>query len=105
MTQNELLLRIKERLQELYGARFRGLVLYGSVARGDVGEDSDLDLLCLLEGPVETIRETLCVIGELYPLQMEYLNTPISVKVVDTNDYEEGSYPLVIEAKKEGVAI
>jgi uncharacterized protein len=105
MTQSELLQRIKERLRALYGPRFRGLVLYGSVARGDDGEESDIDLLCLLEGPVETIKETLRLTGELYPLQLEYLDMPISVKVVDVDDYEDGSYPLVIEAKKEGVLV
>ena len=43
MTQSELLQGIKERLQGLYGARFRGLVLYGGAARGDAGEDSDIE--------------------------------------------------------------
>jgi predicted nucleotidyltransferase len=75
------------------------------VARGDADADSDIDLLCLLNGPVNTIKETLYITGELYPLQLKYLDRPISVMAVDAADYDEGSYPLVIEAKKEGMPV
>ena len=44
---------IRDTLNELYGARLKGVVLFGSRARGDVDDDSDLDLLVLLEGPVD----------------------------------------------------
>ncbi|BBL79317.1 hypothetical protein RxyAA322_11710 [Rubrobacter xylanophilus] len=44
-------------LRDLYGERYRGLVLYGSRARGEADEGSDVDLLLLLEGPVEVGRE------------------------------------------------
>ena len=46
-------------LRELYGDRFRGLVLYGSYARGEAAEGSDVDLLVLLDGPVQSVRELL----------------------------------------------
>ncbi len=105
MTQPELLQRIKERLQELYGPRFRGLVLYGSVARGDDGPDSDIDLLCLLEGPVNMIKEISPIIDATSDLQYEYLDRCFSVKAVDVTHFERGAYPLVIEAKREGVPV
>jgi predicted nucleotidyltransferase len=40
------LARLDQGLQELYGDRFRGLLLYGSYARGEADEGSDVDL-CL----------------------------------------------------------
>jgi predicted nucleotidyltransferase len=39
-------------LRKLYGERHRGVVLYGSHARGEADEGSDVDLLLLLEGQV-----------------------------------------------------
>lgn len=105
MTQQEFLNRVKERLRELYGPRFRGLVLYGSVARGDADEDSDIDLLCLLEGPVDMVDEIRPIVKALSRLQQEYLDRVISVKAVDISDFEEGANPLVIEAKKEGIPV
>ena len=105
MTQPELLQRIKERLQALYGPRFRGLVLYGSVARGDADDDSDIDLLCLLEGPVNIVKEISPIVDVLSDLQQEYLERMFDVTAVSVEDFEEGSYPLAIEAKREGVAV
>jgi predicted nucleotidyltransferase len=37
-------------LKDLYGGRYRGLILYGSCARS---EGSDVDVLLLLDGDVE----------------------------------------------------
>lgn len=48
----DVLRRLDDGLKSLYGGRYRGLVLCGSLARGEAGEGSDVDLL-LLEGPVE----------------------------------------------------
>ena len=105
MTQSELLQRIKEALQSLYGTRFRGLVLYGSVARGDDGPDSDIDLLCLLQGPVE--NESSRIHDATYPLQLEFLDNSgriFSIIPVSEDDYQR-RIPLYMEARKEGVLV
>ena len=105
MTQTELLKGIKARLMELYGSRFRGLVLYGSHARKDFNEESDIDLLCLLEGPVNTIEEINPIVDNTYSLQLEYPDGIFHIYAVDIEDFENGAYPLCIEAKKEGVLV
>lgn len=105
MTQRELLQLIKERLQNLYGLRFRGLVLYGSIARGDNDEDSDIDLLCLLEGPVNPYKEVRPIIDATSSIRHQYPERPVSIMAVEIAEYERGAYPLVIEVKKEGVPV
>ena len=52
----EVLSRLSRELKALYGDRYGGLLLYGSYARGEAHEDSDVDLLLLLKGPVDPVQ-------------------------------------------------
>ena len=48
----------QQRLQAMYGDRLRRVILYGSQARGDAREDSDIDVLVVLDGPFDLYQET-----------------------------------------------
>jgi predicted nucleotidyltransferase len=48
---------LKKALRQVYGARFRGLYLYGSYARGDAHQNSDVDTVIALAGQVESFAE------------------------------------------------
>ena len=45
----ELLAELKEGLKSIYGERLKGLYLYGSYARGEQEEYSDIDVLIVLD--------------------------------------------------------
>jgi predicted nucleotidyltransferase len=48
-TLHDLLNELKSELTAIYGERLKGLFLYGSYARGEEDEESDLDILVILE--------------------------------------------------------
>lgn len=48
---------LKRELSALYGDRLRGIYLYGSFARGDFGNDSDVDVLVVLANAVNPWEE------------------------------------------------
>ena len=66
-TQNELLQivrQLRERLTQVFGdARF-DVILFGSYARGDAEEGSDIDLMFLVDSSRQTIAEKHWQIGE-----------------------------------------
>jgi predicted nucleotidyltransferase len=99
-----LLARIKSRLQTVYGDRLRGVVLYGSEARGEATSDSDVDILVLLVGPVMLGQELYKIIEALYPLQLE-MNRVLEAFPVDEADYLRGEYAWYRNAQKEGIQV
>lgn len=52
-----ILVRLKQELVTLYGPRLKQVLLYGSRARGDFHEDSDYDVLVVLDGPLDYWKE------------------------------------------------
>lgn len=102
MDRISLLKRVKILLEEAFGDRLQGVVLYGSEARGDASPDSDIDILVLLTGPVALGRDLRTIIHVLYPLQLE-VERPLHAMPVDVEVYEAGEFALYRNAKKEGI--
>lgn len=103
MNTEERLAKIKNLLAATYGKRLKGVVLYGSEARGDAGPESDVDILVLLEGPVKYGQELKKCIHAVYPLTLEW-ERPISPEPVDAQEYAAGEWPLYRKLQREGIA-
>ncbi|MFH1538379.1 MAG: nucleotidyltransferase domain-containing protein [bacterium] len=104
MTVTELLHKLKASLQALYGNRLKSLILYGSEARGEAEPDSDIDLLAVLEGPVDVGREIRETVHATYPLQLETYRS-IHIMPVNADDFAAGRCNLYREVQREGVPI
>ena len=91
-------------LSSLYGQRLKGIVLYGSGARGTENEESDIDLLVLLAGPVAVGAEIRRIWDVLYPVQLES-DRRISVLPADADAYRRGECGLYRDVREHGVAV
>jgi uncharacterized protein len=103
MSRRELAKEIRSRLEFVHGERLRGVVLYGSEARGDARPDSDIDVLVLLDGPIELGKDLHTSIKALYPLVLE-LERPIHPVPTDVLNYEAGVIALYRIARDEGIS-
>jgi predicted nucleotidyltransferase len=93
--------RCKSILEGYYGDRFKGLVLYGSVAREQADLSSDIDLLVLLDQPFDFFQELRQIIDLLYDLQLESEQL-ISAKPAAAEAFDRGGTQLYRNAQREG---
>ncbi len=101
---SEVVEKCKAALESHYGPQFKGLILYGSVARNQADSTSDIDLLVLLSKPFDYFSELRQVIDVLYPIQLES-DRLISAKPVFPDDFEHGRIQLYRNAKREGILV
>lgn len=104
MTVTEILKSCKTVLESNYGLQFKGLILYGSMARDQANAASDIDLLVLLNQPFDYFRELRRIVELVYPIQLES-DQLISAKPARLDEFEHGSIQLYRNAKREGVLV
>ena len=100
---NSILRKCNDILKNHYRDRFEGLILYGSMARGQNDSLSDMDLLVLLKKPFDYFQELRKIVELLYPMQLESENL-ISAKPAAVEEFESGETLLYRLAKREGLA-
>ena len=100
----EIIQKCKTILEGYYGSRFKGLILYGSVAGDQASSASDIDLLILLGQPFNYFDELRQIIELLYPIQLES-DQLISAKPAPLDEFERGNIQLYRNAKQEGVLV
>ena len=99
---DQLRKEIRTRLEAAFRDRLQGVLLYGSEARNEAREGSDLDLMVLLDGPVRLGRDLETIIEALYPVQLE-IDAPIHATPVPADVFEAGEWSLYRSARREGV--
>ena len=91
-----------QRAQSLYGERLRQVLVYGSCARNEATEESDIDLAVVLAGDVRPGREIDRMIDIITDINLEY-GVLLSVYPVSEEDYLHANSPLLINLRREGI--
>lgn len=99
-----ILEELKKQLSELYGNHLTHLILYGSYARGEEKDGSDLDVLMVLDEyktPYSEIRKT----GEICSsLSLKY-NLSIALIPMRKNDWSQRNSLFLWNIRHEGVPV
>jgi predicted nucleotidyltransferase len=99
-----ILKETKKKLKGIYGDKLRDIILYGSFARGDFTEGSDIDLIILLRDMKEPIAERKKYFDAIWELDLKY-DTVISIIPLREDEYRTRRLPLILNAKLEGFSI
>ncbi len=100
-----LAVEFKHRLIELYGSRFNKLILFGSYARGDFREDSDVDFMVVLnDEKVAGGREVGYLSPSVSKLSLRYSKL-ISILPTSWFRFTDSKLPFYQEVRKDAIEI
>lgn len=102
-----VVMKFAEEAKQIYGEKLYQIIMYGSCARGDFQQDSDIDILVLLNVPKEEInseRKRILDVSDKLDLKYDVVLTPVfqSYKLYQQYLPVSGFYQSV---EKEGVRI
>lgn len=106
INKNALIQDFKQLMVKHYADRLAKIILYGSYARGDFHEESDIDFLVLLnDNEVSVKNEIGETNNELFDLSLKHNFIPISSYTVSKSNFNSSNKALFRFIKKEGVTI
>ena len=107
ITTRNLLDQYTEILQKIYGKHLKKVILYGSYARGDYRDDSDIDIMILTSMSEDEIR---IIENQVYDIAYDYqlsdnIMISVNIKNADHFHYWLGALPYYDNVEKEGVVL
>lgn len=100
----ETLQHTREALERMYGPRLNRVILFGSHARGDARPDSDIDILVVLEGPVDILAEARRT-SRLALRAAAERDTALSFVHLSDEEFADLRRPLVRKIRDEGIEV
>jgi predicted nucleotidyltransferase len=108
ITKNKKIIAITEQLKKefksIYKDRLSKLILFGSQARSDAQQDSDIDILVVLKDEVNPVKEIMRNSYLISELCLKY-DSLINCFYVSELTLNEEKKPLIKNIKKDGILL
>ena len=99
----DVLKSLRQRLERLYGVRLKGLYLFGSFARDDADEESDIDVLIVLDRVSNYSAEIADTSGIVSDLSLEFRQS-ISCVFASEEQWRNENTMFFLNVRKEAVS-
>lgn len=100
----ELVKEIKKHLIALHGDAIKKVIVYGSFARGDATEDSDIDLAIVVSDRLDPRKVEEGLDDLLFDILLERKEL-VSVLAIPENMFKNYRSPVILNAKEEGIPV
>ena len=99
------LLALREGLVGVFGDRLREVVLFGSYARGEASEDSDVDVLVLIDGLASSELASVADVATRTSLEARIPLAPLPMSTAHFADLRESGRALAREIERDGARL
>jgi len=100
----QILTKLKQYFLDLYQEQLEVIILYGSQAREEAQETSDIDILVILKTRINPYKEIDRTSQFIAQICLEY-DVVISRHFVSSDKFQTSNTPFLYNVKKEGIVI
>jgi predicted nucleotidyltransferase len=100
----DILEEFKKETLKLYGNQLKEIILYGSYARREENEDSDIDLAIVIKGEIRPFKELDRMSEITYDIELKH-DILLSLYPISEEHYLTLNTPFLLNIRKEGVLI
>ena len=102
-----LLIKYLQEIRKIYGTHLKKVILYGSYARGDYNDQSDIDIMLLVDltaAEMDAYADQLSELGFEYNVDYDIWMMPV---VKNKQHFEKWAevYPFYANVQREGVTL
>lgn len=103
----EILEKVSETAKEIFNEKLDSVILFGSYARGDYDEESDIDIMLIVDLSPEKLREYRCQLEALSGTLLYDYGILVSIIEKDAETYRRYAniLPFYKNIEKEGIKI
>jgi uncharacterized protein len=98
----ELMKELKEGLQSIYADKLKAVYLYGSYARGDYRQGSDVDVMVLLKDYRDYWKEYMRSNDYVSDISLKY-DVTVSYILIKEIQWKEADKPILRNIRRDGV--
>ena len=104
---SKIIYNFSQEIKSILGDRLSKIIVYGSYARGDYRDNSDVDVMVLVKMSDDEIRSVKNDIYDLaFDIQMDTgIDISLVIKNEDQYEYWSDTLPFYRNVKKEGVVV
>lgn len=101
----DILQELKESLKELCGDQILKMVLFGSRARGDFDEDSDIDIALIVRGLTPKLKDKILDNVAEFELRHDVVLSVLILSEEDFNRLKERERRIALDIEREGILL
>lgn len=105
VVEEKALKELRESLKEFLGDHILRMMLFGSRARGDYGDDSDIDIAIIVRGLNRKLKHQ--ILDKVAEIELEYL-MPLSVLVLSEDEFnrlKKRERRIALDIDREGISL